>query len=92
MGKGKEGDGKGEGKGKRGKGKAGRQGERRERRRREGGKGRGEFYHAPLCPSLCPHTAPQSQKTGAAHDEKNCYLLLKKFLSVLTFNYCIFAK
>ena len=25
------------------------------------------YKRQPLCPSLCPHTAPQSQKTGAAH-------------------------
>ena len=63
MGKGKEGDGKGEGKGKGGKGRAGRQGERRERRGSEGGKeGERRILPCPLCPSLCPHTAPSRKK------------------------------
>jgi len=51
----------------RGRKGGGRKGEGWEARGEEGGKGRVEFYPAPLCPSLCPHTAPQSQKTGAAH-------------------------
>jgi len=57
MGKGKEGNGKGRGR----KGE-GRQGEGWEEREEEGEKARGEFYPAPLCPSLCPHTAPPSRK------------------------------
>jgi len=55
MGKGKEGDGKGKERG-------------REERGGLGGKGRGgregesKILPCPLCPSLCPHTAPSRKK------------------------------
>jgi len=50
---------KGGGKGKGGKGRAGRQGERRGR---EGGKGRGEFYPAHLCPTSASTLHPSRKK------------------------------